>query len=323
MALEEPKNNGSSQKNGEKKKEEGEKKKKLNIYKHKDPTTGLTMKKLERSLWFFEHRSHFQKSVIIILILISALSWGYVTYYTTMYLYSGMEKDDRMIRGITTNLLPGHEYTLEISPKPLMISQIKTFDNQDKFDIIALVENPNPWHYAYFNYCFTTGPNEINCDQSFIFPEESKYIVNTGDEADYGYSNINFNIERVNWKKINRHEIMHWEPFREDRLNIKFQDKEFLPPGSSELSEKLNISVLKFDAINNTSYSYYRMPLNIFLYRGNRIVGVNRYVLRNFRSQEETSLSLTLPNVTYNVDEIRIVPDVDIMSEESYIFPGR
>ncbi len=295
----------------------------IDVYKHKDPTIGLTVKKLERSFWLFQHKSTFKKTVIIFLVIFSALNWGYVLFYVTMYLAVGMNQDAETMRGLTKRLLPEHEFTKQIAPQNIEVLGMQTFDDKDNFNIVVEIGNPNEWHHAEFDYCFSSGGEDFDCDQDFILPRESKYVLSLGQDRDVGRANINFNIKNENWRKIDRHEILHWENFEEDRLNIEFEEVEFISSRESDLSERVDISVLSFIAFNDTSYGYYRAPLQIFLYRGNNIVGVNRYTVSNFRSQNKTSIELLWPNMDHNVDRVKIVPNINILDPNSYLHPGR
>lgn len=299
-----------------------EKKKEVDISQYRDPTSGLTMKKLERSLWLFEHKSHFKQAVIIALFLVCLLTWGYTLYYATMYLAVGMERDAEMMRGLTTNQLPGHEYTLKVAPKPLITSRVRTFNLDDKLDLITEVENPNPRHYAYFDYCFSGREEELKCDREFISPEGSKYVFALA-QPRQGASNVTFSIEKTNWYMINKHEIPDWEEHESKRSNFEFEDIDFVPAHSSDLSEKIDMAHLSFNVFNDTSYNYYKVPLKIFLYRGGQIAGVNQYTLTNFYSQEEETVELTWPDFDQSVNKVEVVPDLDIMDQENYLSPRR
>ena len=68
----------ASSNSSEKKKtqEKDKKDKKVDISQYQDPTGGLTIKKLQRSLWLFEHKSHLKQAIIIILFIICLSTWA-------------------------------------------------------------------------------------------------------------------------------------------------------------------------------------------------------------------------------------------------------
>ncbi|HMB65686.1 MAG TPA: hypothetical protein VKO42_02310 [Patescibacteria group bacterium] len=315
----------ASSNSSEKKKtqEKDKKDKKVDISQYQDPTGGLTIKKLQRSLWLFEHKSHLKQAIIIILFIICLSTWGYTLYYATMYLAVGMERDAQNMQALTTNLLPGHEYTLKIAPKPLKTSRVRTFKNQDALDIFTEVRNPSPWHYAYFDYCFSSQEKKLKCERDFIHPNDSKYIFNLNQKLDSSHSHIKFTIKNTEWHKIDRHEVPQWQKYRDNRLNIKFQDINFTPARTSNLSEKIEVATLAFTAFNDTSYNYYEAPLKIFLYKGNRIIAVNKYTLTNFLSQEKVPVEMSWPNLNQTVSEVEIVPDLNIFNKDNYFAPRR
>lgn len=303
--------------------ESEKKKEKIDISQYKDPTGGLTIKKLERSLWLFEHKSHFKKGLIIALFLICVLTWGYTLYYVTMYLAVGMKRDAMVMRGLSINQLPGHEYTLKIAPKPLVASNVQSINLKDEIDIITQVKNPNSRHYAYFDYCFIAGDKELDCNKTFIHPEDTKYIFNLGEDLSEGRFNIKFSIKKTQWNLLDKHKIPDWKEYKKNRLNIKFQDTSFTSAKSSDLSDKIDIANLSFTAFNDTSYNFHKVPLNIILLKGNKIIGVNRHTLTNFYSQEKVPVELFWPQIKQNANEVKIIPDVNVFNEENYFAPRR
>jgi len=288
---------------------------------HTDPS-GLSMKKLERGVWFLEHRKHFKRVFIAILILISVLSWGYNIYYVTKYLAVGMEQDARTMQGLSRRLLPNHAYFEKLAPDPIQISGVRTVENAQDIDIMVELQNPNPKHYAYFSYCFDQGKKNIKCDQSFLLPGQKKYVFDLAESELDSRFNVNFRIKGTNWDKLNAHNIPDWTKHKQERLNVDFQEVEFVPAQSSGVSEEVDLARLKFTAFNDSSYNYYEMPLKIILYKGNKVVGINEYTLTDFSTQEKIQVEMTWPNISFNVSDIEIKPDVNILNTDNFRKPG-
>jgi hypothetical protein len=97
------------------------------------------------------------------------------------------------------------------------------------------------------------------------------------------------------------------------------QNTKFTNGVESGLSEKVSLSKLDFKISNNSACGYKSVPLTIVLKSQGQILAVNRYIINNFRSGEEKNIQLTWPGKLSNVNEVEILPDLNILDDLIYL----
>jgi len=295
--------------------------KKINISKYEDISVDeVSMKTLNTGLWWLKNRKKLKNTITILLTAISIVSWGYTLYGYGEYLFRGMAEDRQLAINLVNNNVLTHETIKTIGARPLSASRPNIILNNKKYDFYSVVTNLNKSYSALFSYCFMDGIKEIECNESFILPKERKNILSFAKTIDYTPRNTKFIIKSTVWKRINKKEIPNWESFKNEHINFKINDLTFTPANSSGLSDKLNLSVLSFSITNQTPYSYWEVPLTISLLNRNRIIGINKYTLENFVSNEEREVKLTWPG-NINASKIDITEDINILNNAVYINP--
>lgn len=295
------------------------KKKKLETY--KDPTTGVTLKRLKFTLWIEEHIPLFKKILVVFLIFAVIGLWMYAIIGFGWYIFKGMEQDEKMINELTRSNLISHEELMRKTTNKLNIGTVEVISQGSSYDLAVRIQNVNKQYRATYNYCFQQGEKKIDCGQSFILPQETKYVLSLANELNNA-SNINFQIKDRNWKLVNPREIDNWKPFMEKRLDFVFSKTNFVNAGRNERSGVEKLNTLSFKVKNNTSYGYWGVPLNIFLYDTSNIVGVNRYIINEFDSREEKDIELVWSGrMVGRITDIKIKPDLNIMDKSIYMKP--
>lgn len=294
-------------------------KKKIDIKKYEEISADeIPMNKLSLGLWWVKNRLRLKTALIIFLTIVSLLGWGYAFYHFGSYLFFGMRADDLMLRELTETKIINPE---DLRAGDLSISKVGVLKTGEKYDMYVRVANPNKKHWGTFGYCFLERGLEIECGNSFIFPEENKYIIILSQKFDRQPNNIKFELGETLWKRINLHRIPDWKKFKKDRLNIDTKEVVFTPASLSGLSEKLNINALSFEAINNSAYNFWEVPLTIILYKGSRIIGVNKYTMEEFFSNEQREVKIAWPGTIGNVSDVEIIPNLNIMDVGVYMNP--
>lgn len=280
--------------------------------------SGISTKELEVGLWYVEHKEKIKKGIIIFLIVFSALTWGYSIYGLSYYWYKGVLEDEALLQDIAEQKLVSHDYLVSISAQNLAVSSVNVLRNgSDKYDYFVRLENPNPDFVAHFEYCFVSSQEEIECANNFALPGETKYIMALA-KLNYA-SGVSFSLKSLSWKRINTHQIPDWDSFYSEHLNITFENISFGQAKLGALSEGGGMNILEFLVNNKTVYNYSELPLNIILYNGNIIVGVDRLIVGELKSGETRKISLNWPNNISYAGNIQINPDLDIMRNDIYM----
>jgi hypothetical protein len=315
-------NNSQSQEKGE---EENQKKKNINkkqLGNYKDPITDISLKKLRIGLWYVEHRPFFKKFLFTVFVLVTIGMWIYAIVGFGWYIFKGMEDDQKMINDLTKQGINLGLQSRTGTNNDLQYSSIRTFAREGKYDLAIKIENPEEHYRAEFNYCFMQGDKELDCQENFIFPGESKYILSLSHDLN-SRSNISFNIKNIDWSRIDFHEIPNWEKYKKEHLDFEFSNVKYSSGNQSEYSNKIKLNSLKFEAHNNTPYGYWKTDFNIFLYDSGRITGVNRYTIDKFNAGEKERVELVWPGNIGRVTDISIIPDLNIMDKTNYIEPQK
>jgi hypothetical protein len=130
--------------------------------------------KLEIGLWLLENKKHLKKALIIFLTVISAISWSYTIYGFAYYIAKGMNEDDVLAEQLVNTKTVGHEYILTLAPQDISFSPVKIFrGNENKYDFVSEIKNPNSKHWATFKYCFYEQGREV-MRRKFYFSRRDK-----------------------------------------------------------------------------------------------------------------------------------------------------
>lgn len=297
------------------KKNKSDKKNGLKGYEYPD---GISMKKLNFGLWWVKNKKKLKNSLIAFLIIVSLISWGYTIFNWTYYLLVLEEKDDKMVKNMARRTTVPYVYLKSRSARSLSVSSVYAIKSGDKYDLYTIVQNPNKDHWGQISYCFIKGSEEIDCGQEFILPDRRKYILSLARKIGNSARDVKFMVKKTTWIKINPHKIPDWEEFEDQHLDFKVDDMKFVPASEYELSEKINLNLLSFKVKNRTAYDYYEVPFNIILFRGGKVIGVNKYSIKDFRSNQEKEVDINWPGYIGSIGEALIEPNLNITREDIY-----
>lgn len=272
---------------------------------------GLSIKEMNFGLWLSKNRRIFVHLFIIVLVLISVFFFSYSTYHYFKYFINSDKVNN--LEDLNNVLLSSKTNIQKISiGSPLILK------SASKHDLVVEVKNNNKKFINRFNYCFEQGSTKIECGKSFVFPEESKYVLSLGKDLPEIGKKVKFIITDSSWQRISAHKIPDWEKFKLDR-QLFVSNINFTPASRSGLSERLYLNTLEFNIDNKTPYSYYHVLVNIFLYNGSNIVGVNKYDINNFLSSDQRSVRITWSGILPRVTNIKIIPSIDILDDSVYL----
>lgn len=291
----------------------------INVDRYRDPE-GLTIKKMLVGLWFARHRQHLKLLAGGIITFIASVSWSFTLYHFIRYFAIGAGEDRLLVRELVENIAVGHDFFAARSPKDPQYAALGLADGGgDEGDFVASMTNPNKEHSAHFEYFFVASGGETERMEGFILPGESKYLLALAQPVSARADEGRIIIGKLSWERVNKHKIPDWTGFRNAHLNIKITGINFVPAKSTVLTEKVSLNEFEFTATNDTAYNYKKAHFNVLLYRQNRIIGVNRYVADNFMSGEERNIAATWPGRFGRVDDVAVIPEIDITREDIYL----
>lgn len=280
----------------------------------KKKTKDKSLRNFNFGLWFLENRKKFFIGVIVFLGLLSVVL--YSIFFYNLYDYIRYTPEERQalqeLSEVNVNLNPGR---LAID---LEVGKSQFFFHNDRYDFIAQVKNPNENFFSYINYCFVSGDLELFCSSAILFPGEEKYIVDLAVDLEARPNNLEFVIKNKNWERVNVRTYPNWKNYYSERLNFSISDIKFEIIRPTDLGLK-STNNLSFEIQNNSPYNFWEVPLDIIMfYRGN-IVGVNKYNISEFMSLESKNVNLSWSNSLSQVDDTKVIPNLNILQEENYI----
>jgi len=266
-------------------------KKDLDLNKYED-LEGMTLNKMKFGLWLSLNRKRIWRFIIIALIAISALMFVYSIYNYAYYFLYGRQADKNLLNEITSYQVDLNTYRDVNSPKDLVIGSISTFSVQGEYDFLIPLTNSNLKHTGTFNYCLQASDDtNIFCGSGFILPGTNKNIIIVGQELKAKPQNTKLVISDLFWRRLNAHTIPDWQAYQNEHLNLQISNLKYSAPVNGSKSP---FHTLSFMATNFSSYHFARLPLDILLYNGNSLSGINIYNLDIFLGQPPVNVSVEL-----------------------------
>jgi len=284
----------------------------IDLSKYED-LSGLSVNKMNFGLWLSENRAKILRIIIICLIAISAFFFVYSSYSYIVYFLNGSTSKD-LASLVKSNVVSQRNVVSDI-----VVSTPQIFRSGEAHDLVVTIKNPNDKFFAHFNYCFNIEGRSPVCGNGFALPGEEKYIVALGQKIGTDQLAVSFKINSVSWQRIDTHKIINWNTFASDRLNFSLENVNLALADESGLSEKVGLDSLDFTITNRTAFGYYEVPLSIAFYRDSELVGVNRYVVKDFLAGESKSVRLSWLGGLPNITRTSVKPELDLSDDSIYL----
>ncbi|PIY78563.1 MAG: hypothetical protein COY82_01820 [Parcubacteria group bacterium CG_4_10_14_0_8_um_filter_35_7] len=271
----------------------------------------LTEKQLKIGYWYLTHKAILNKYLVIFLIVLNIVLWGYSGYRWVMY-YIETPSYEKMIAEMPKDLINWKDFHEKHQPQPLQVIETTAISlGKGKYDLVAKIENPNiHWMVEDFKYQFSLGGSLKETKESFVLPGEAKFLIDLGVRG-AGEANVIF--KDIDWFRISKFEIL-----KKERLDFVFKNIHFVP-ASFEEEGKIPISKVTFDAANQSVYNFWEVGFYVILYRGTEIVGVNYITLERFFSGEKRSVEVKWYEKLPQVTKVIVEPEVNILDEEIFM----
>lgn len=278
--------------------------------------SGITVKKLDFGLWWVMNVKFFKRTFFWFFIILGIIGWLYTFVNFGYYLTIGTNRDEQLMRNmVSTNVNKKNLST----PSDVKAGEVEMFPSSDnRYDFLVAVTNANPDYYVEFDYAFNINGTTTKPQTGFILPTEQKNLVALGVTWPENINTVYLSLSNVNWHRINRHQISDWGLFKNQHLAFNISEPQFSPASASGLSEKINVSEIDFTFGNNSPYNYYHIPLNIFLYSYDRVVGIYQTSLENIASGEIRKIHLNYSGAADKVDRVTVVPELNIVRPDIY-----
>jgi hypothetical protein len=201
---------------------------------------------------------------------------------------------------------------------PLVLSSVTVLARDGHHDLTARIQNPNEKFLGTFEYCFLSAGQTVLCRPGFVLPGEEKQLLALGQNLTSG-ADVSLEIRNIVWRRLDAHQIPDWNAYLASRLNLEVSGLVFNSAEASGLSEQVSLNYLQFSVSNLSAYGYYEAPLNIFLYRGSELAGIQRYVLANLLPGETREVRVSWPGRLAGITRTEVRPDINILDDGAYL----
>ncbi|HEX9664194.1 MAG TPA: hypothetical protein VGA49_00005, partial [Patescibacteria group bacterium] len=253
---------------------------------------------LKFGYWYASHRQSLKKWLIIFLIGLNLIFYGYSLYKVIDLYVLQADSYQRQLQTLPLDLVNYRSFRAKDQPQSLQIIGISVLSTgQRTYDLLARVRNPNPKWQAEFDYQFFAQGLETKTYQGFLLPGDEKFLVDFALASDRGIVQPRLEFRNLKWKKI-----LQFEQVKADQINFLTENIKFIPARATELGEAVAVSQTTFDVTNLSPYNYWQAGFYIVLFSGNRAVGINFISLDQFLSGDKRSVTVnwfeTLPAIT-------------------------
>lgn len=276
------------------------------------PDNKLYEKQLSASYWFVTHKlllkNIFLTILIVFIIFLVAMDLYLLVFNFGIYGKSYEAMLDSLVK--TPNDYVAMRQAL--LPRAILINNIKTFQNARGYDIVADITNPNQYWYGVFNYQFQVGNNLSSKRTNFILPGESKVLMDLAVENGNLASSVV--ISNIAWAKE-----INYPALFEEKYKFEFKNIEYIPAQQLGVTDKVQVSRVKFEGTNKSAYNYKNIIFQIFLKSGENIVGVNQLASGQLMSGETKTFEINFFQSLPRITGVNIAAEVNILDEKSFI----
>jgi len=269
---------------------------------------------LRWGLWWIENRALLKRIFLVVLIIVSTLSWAYVIYGFGYYAYKGIEEDEAIGRGLIEMPKISSSFTKSKAAQELSLGSINILSSiKNTYDLAVEIQNSNKDWYADFDYFFTINNNNTEVQHEFILPGEKKYLVNFLYDGARP-TNAVINITNLKWHRINPLNIEgRVEDYLNSHSNISISDIELVP---GDVGGSSNMMIFK--AKNNTPYNFWSVDFYFVLQSGSKLLGINKYRIEKLFSGEEREVGFSWLGSLGGL-KVQVIPSVNIFDADNYM----
>lgn len=279
---------------------------------------------LRWGLWYVKHYRKLRIGLIIILLAVGGLSFIYGFYGIADYYFRGRLEDDAVLKNLSYSLI-NLEEVRKSAPLPLIFDLPLSFpaSEEGNYDLALAASNPNERHWAEAEISFWAAGEEAGRGDIFLLPGEEKYLLLFNKKISGGTADLTVKINEVNWHHLDKHLIPDWPAFAAAHLDqVGYRDINFYSARLNDSGTDLDFNHLSFTVTNLTPFSYRAAEWQIIFHGGSGLVGVNNYLTDELISGQEKTIKLKWPGIMETVEEVEIIPSINIMDPAAYIKPA-
>lgn len=279
--------------------------------------TDLSDKQLKIGYWWVNHRAQLKKGWVAALAVFCLFLTVYVLLQAAFLAWNWM-RDSRLPEKMVEQAINFAAYKEQNKARDIIGSRVWAIPSDQvdgTYDLIAEIKNPNEkWASESLAYYFSLGGVATEKMNTFIMPDEKKYIVAYSIESDTGVTNPKVFVEDVIWQRVERPDDLPRPTFQMDDVQ---QEMVPVEAGSGQsYSYRVNA------VANSTSvFSLHSAHFFVVLKSDENVVGLKEVVLRDFDALSQRRIeAFWREGLFYNV-EVEIQPQINRLDEINFYIP--
>lgn len=262
--------------------------------------------------WIVLHKIRLKTGLKIFLIVLIAALWGYGIYGIIDWYFITGPAERNAIAHLQDTLV---NYSVRKPVKSLEVRSAALLAN-GKYDAYARIRNSNADWSAVFEYHFVIPGEKTEVKQGFILPGEEKFIFDLGIAVKGKPTKAEISLDKVSWKRVRIAEIPDYENFKNARLAFDFGTVQYNP--SLQIAGR-TVSRAEFTVANKTGFGYFEVPLQIILWRGGVVAGINQATVQNLMPGEARPVDATWFDAISGITKVEVRADLNILNPTVYI----
>ncbi len=269
-------------------------------------------KQLGFAYWYVTHKILLKNILTLFLLILAILLIAY-NFYLLIFNFAIFQSNYQLILNnfVTTNsdYLALRQLNL---PQSMQIGQIQTFANNENYDIVAELANPNQKWWATFDYQFQIGQTLTDKRQEFILPGQRKSLIDLAIEN--GNLASQLVLGNIKWQKE-----INFDNLYKDRYTFDIANIQYLSARELGIGEEVPVNRLTFQITNSGAYNYKSVNFLVFLKAGAQTAAVNQIVAEKILSGQTREISVTFFQALPKITSADIVPEINILDENVFL----
>lgn len=252
----------------------------------------LTEKELAVGYWWVTHRLKIKAGLIILVIIFIVgiyinAGWKFYNYL------KNTPQHQAMLLELSLNVPDYDQIKNANAPKPLLIGNTLAIgDRNSGYDLITEVENTNNrWWLKEIEYYYIIDGKTTEANITNILPSDKKYLIYFNLAKNISVNNIQLFIRRQLWERVKDQSQLdsrnNWI-----RPAVKAAD---VVTNFTNTNQSNNLT--SFSLVNDSPFSFWEVELQIILWQGNKIVGVNALTVNDLSSGARRQVEILWPKV--------------------------
>lgn len=277
--------------------------------------TEITERQLKVGYWYLTHKEALKKWLKIALIIVNVVLWGYGAYGLIRYYFLDAAVYNQMLSNLAKDLVSYQTYRSTHRPlSPQIVSAKVIALGEERYDIIARLQNPNPDWLIEFDYQFVSEAVSTSVKRGFILPGEEKFLTALGVKTERVVRSPRIDLSNFTWRRIEDYALV-----RGERLNFELQDVKFISAQELSLSGRVPVSRTTFTIVNKTVYNFWGVGVYVALYQGSALTALNYITLEELLSNEARPVEISWYERLANVNKVSVEPEVNILDPKSFM----